>query len=140
VTTVSNYAMYLRILRKTQVQNVKRFKLLNYWYVNLYRWTEMERVTPDITKRGVSVFVPCLHTSPGSKRKTNVSPMDCYAHYKFIMAEQISTCCAPSSVQCCAPSSVPPVEARRIRRQLLNERRLTSSSSMIIHLFKKKIA
>jgi hypothetical protein len=49
---------------------------------------------------------------------------------KFIMLEQISTCCAPSSV--------PPVEARRIRRQLLNERRLTSSGSVIIDLFFKK--
>jgi hypothetical protein len=44
---------------------------------------------------------------------------------EFIMPEQISTCCAPSSV--------PPVEARRIRRQLLNERRLISSGSVIIY-------
>jgi hypothetical protein len=49
---------------------------------------------------------------------------------KFIMPEQISTCCAPSSV--------PPVEARRIRSQLLNERRLTSSGSVIIYLFLNK--
>jgi hypothetical protein len=45
----------------------------------------------------------------------------------FIMPEQISTCCAPSSV--------PPVEARRIRRQLLNERRLISSGSVTIYPF-----
>jgi hypothetical protein len=44
---------------------------------------------------------------------------------EFIMPEQISTCCAPSSVS--------PVEARRIRRQLLNERRLIYSGSVIIY-------
>jgi hypothetical protein len=81
--------------------------------------------------RGVSAFVLCLHTSPESKQK-KYHPWIVMLIQEFIMPEQISTCCAPSSV--------PPVEARRIRRQLLNERRLISSGSMIIYplFFKRK--